>query len=223
LYSAVPADALSIFQSALPDAISIADPDSDILTRLPDNIERFDAVGAGPGLGKDGLTKKLLKDLLSSGRPLVLDADALNIIAEDQLTVLLPKESIITPHIGEFTKLFGTSDDDFERVRLAIEKAMELGIYIILKGRYTLIATPEGKGFFNTTGNPGMAKGGSGDVLTGIITGLRAQSYPVEGACKLAVCLHGIAGDLARDRYTEHAILSSYIVEEICPSFRTVS
>jgi hydroxyethylthiazole kinase-like uncharacterized protein yjeF len=220
LYNSVPAEALSILQSALPDAISIPDPDSDMLTRLPEDIGRFDAVGAGPGLGKNGPTRKLVNDLLSSGRPLVLDADALNIIAGDKLTGLLPKGSIITPHIGEFTRLFGKSDNDFERVNLAVEKAMELGIYIILKGRYTLIATPGGNGFFNTTGNPGMARGGSGDVLTGILTGLMTQSYAVEEACKLGVCLHGIAGDLARDKYTEHAMLASDIVEEIGTAFR---
>jgi ADP-dependent NAD(P)H-hydrate dehydratase / NAD(P)H-hydrate epimerase len=223
LFSAVPANALNIFQSAFPEAICIPDPDSDMLTRLPDNIDRFDAVGAGPGLGKNGPTRKLVKDLMTSGWPLVLDADALNIIAEDKLTALLPKGSIITPHIGEFTRLFGKAENDFERVSLAMEKAIELGIYIILKGRYTLIATPGGKGFFNTTGNPGMAKGGSGDVLTGIITGLLAASYSAGEACKLAVCLHGIAGDLARDRYSEHAMLASDIVEEIGPAFRQLS
>jgi len=223
LYCAVPAESLSVFQSAFPDAISIPDPDSDMLTRLPDNIDRFDVIGAGPGLGKNGSTRKLVKELLTSDRPLVLDADALNIIAEDKLTGLLPKGSVITPHVGEFTRLFGETGNDFERVDLAMEKARELGIFVILKGRYTLIATPGGKGFFNTTGNPGMAKGGSGDVLTGIITGLLAQSYGVEEACKLAVCLHGIAGDLARDRYSEHAMLASDIVEEIGPAFRKLS
>ncbi len=221
LFCAIPSPALPILQSAIPEAICIPDPSGDRLSRLPDDMKRFTAVGAGPGMGKDMATRQLVRDLISQPQqPLVLDADALNIIAEDGLIQNLPPDTVITPHLGEFSRLFGTSANDFDRLRLALDRAKQQGIYIILKGRYTLIATPEGKGYFNLTGNPGMAKGGSGDVLTGMITGFLAQSYPVPEACKLAVCLHGIAGDLARDRHSEHAMLPTDIIDEIGDAFK---
>ncbi len=221
LYCAIPSDGLTIFQQALPEAICITDRDPGILTTLPPDPGQYQAIGAGPGIGKTPGTRAMIRDLLQAGtKIMVLDADALNIIAEDQLMDTVPENTVITPHVAEFTRLFGTSINDFERARLAISKAREYKIFIILKGRHTLVATPEGNGFFNLTGNPGMAKGGSGDVLTGMISGLAAQSYPPEEACKLAVFLHGLAGDLARDRYSEHAMLASDIIEEIGPAFK---
>lgn len=224
VYSAIPSGGLIITQSALPEAICLPDPSTDVLTQLPGDLGRFQAIGAGPGIGKAVGTRAMVKDLLDrTTTPLILDADALNIIAEDNLMHQLPKGTIITPHIGEFNRLFGTAVNDFDRTQLAMEKARESGIYIILKGRYTLVTTPQGKGYFNVTGNPGMAKGGSGDVLTGMITGLIAQQYTAEDACKLAVCLHGIAGDLARDRYSEQAMLATDIIEEIGNSFRMLA
>jgi NAD(P)H-hydrate epimerase len=221
LFSATPSDGLTIFQQALPEAICITDKDPGILTSLPPDPGQYQAIGAGPGIGNAPGTRTMIRQVLAAGtKALVLDADALNIVAEDQLLDAVPENTVITPHIAEFTRLFGTSINDFERARLAISKAREYKIFIILKGRHTLVATPDGKGFFNLTGNPGMAKGGSGDVLTGIITGLAAQSYPPEDACKIAVFLHGMAGDLARDRYSEHAMLASDIIEEIGPAFK---
>ena len=220
LYSAIPSHALTIFQSALPEAIGIPDPDMDILSHLPPKIHQYQGIGAGPGIGKQPATRALLRSLLETKLPMVLDADALNIIAEENLIDSVPENSVITPHAGEFVRLFGESGNDFERAGKAIAKAREYGIYIILKGRHTLIATPEGRAYFNLTGNPGMAKGGSGDILTGMITGFLAQSYTVLDACKLAVCIHGMAGDLARDRYSEHAMLASDIIEEIGAAFK---
>ena len=128
--------------------------------------------------------------------PLVLDADALNILSTNkEWLAYLPDNSILTPHPKEFERLFGKSANDFERNELQRNQAKALNSFIILKGANTCIACPDGTCYFNTTGNPGMATGGSGDVLTGIITGLLAQSYPVKDACILGVYLHGLAGD----------------------------
>jgi len=224
LFCAVPSRALDMYQLALPEAICIIDPNPDVLTKLPVKTENFTVVGAGPGLGKEIETRNMVRSLLrTSHHHLVLDADALNIIAEDHMIQSVPENTVITPHVGEFTRLFGPCENDSERIDLAIKKAIQHHIYIILKGRHSLIATPEGKGYINITGNPGMAKGGSGDVLTGMLTGLLAQKYSIADACKLGVFLHGKAGDLARDKYSEHSMLASDIIAEIGPAFLKLS
>ena len=224
LFCAIPSGTLNIFQSALPEAICLPDPTSTVISSLPQDMERFDAIGVGPGLGKDLLTRKMIRQLLLTVRqPLVLDADALNIIAEEGLIREIPPETVITPHWAEFSRLFGESENDGERLQKALEKANELSIYIVLKGRYTLVASPDGRGDFNLTGNAGMAKGGSGDVLTGMITGLIAQGHRVLEACQLGVCLHGIAGDLARDHHSEQAMLASDIIEKIGGAFQKLA
>ncbi len=143
----------------------------------------------------------MLEDLLRRyDRPMnLLDADALNLVAANRCAYspLLPPYSILTPHPKEFERLFGPSPDDFARLQLAGEKAREHQCVIVLKGHYTFIAMPGGKGYFNSTGNAGMAKGGSGDVLTGILTAMLSQGYSPGEAAILGVFLHGLAGDLA--------------------------
>ncbi len=224
LFCAVPSDALNIFQSYLPEAICLPDPETRVISRLPADLVKYQSIGAGPGLGKDMKTSTMIRSLLQSGHQrLVLDADALNIIAEEKLLVSIPENSVLTPHMGEFARLFGVLDNDFEKISMAIEKAQEYHQYIILKGKYTLIATPRGKGFFNQTGNPGMAKGGSGDVLTGILTGLLAQDYSIEDACRLGVFIHGKSGDLARDLHSEHAMLASDIIDAMGEAFKDLA
>ncbi|HRB80488.1 MAG TPA: NAD(P)H-hydrate dehydratase, partial [Niabella sp.] len=143
----------------------------------------------------------------------VLDADAINILSEnpDWLT-LLPPQSILTPHVKEFVRLFGEGLNDFEKLEMALQKAMAYQIIIVLKGHRTFIASPSGKGYFNSTGNAGMATGGSGDVLTGIITGILAQGYPPDHAAILGVYLHGKAGDKAAARYGMDAMLAGDII-----------
>ena len=130
--------------------------------------------------------------------------------------------TILTPHLKEFDSCFGVLDNDFERVELAMQKAAELKIYIVLKGHHTLIATPEGKGYFNNSGNAGMAKGGSGDVLTGIITGLLSQSYNPLQACMLGVYLHGLAGDIAAEKFSQEAMQASDIIENLGAAFKVI-
>jgi hydroxyethylthiazole kinase-like uncharacterized protein yjeF len=130
--------------------------------------------------------------------------------------------TIITPHPKEFERLFGRSANDFERINLSLKKAKELDIFIVLKGHHTFVATPNGKGYFNSTGNAGMATAGSGDVLTGIITGLLAQKYSEFQACLLGVYLHGLAGDLAADKKSKEAMISGDIVDFLGEAFKKI-
>ena len=152
---------------------------------------------------------------------MVLDADALNIMASNPaLLQKLPAGSILTPHPKEFERLFGKTDNDFEKIKTAKQKAKELNIVIVLKGRHTLTAAPSGLSWFNSTGNPGMATAGSGDVLTGIITSLVAQKYSPEKAALLGVYLHGLAGDLAAEEKSQASMLASDIIRVHCFGFQ---
>ncbi|WP_175622001.1 NAD(P)H-hydrate dehydratase [Chryseobacterium schmidteae] len=173
--------------------------------------------GIGPGLGTEKETEKALREFLENNQsPLILDADALNIISKDiNYLRLIPKKSIITPHPKELERLFGKTENSFERLDLAKTKAKELGLYIVLKDHHTQIVTPEGKVFYNITGNSGLAKGGSGDILTGIITSLLAQKYSEEEAAILGVWLHGKAADLAAEKYSKEAMQPTDVIDEI--------
>lgn len=216
-----PASAYTILQSGAPEAMVVMDKDADTVTQLPGEPGKYAAIGAGPGLGTAAATQSLLTELLQQYRqPLVLDADALNILAAAPgLLSKLPAYSILTPHPKEFERLFGISPDDFSRAELALERAKAHQCIIVLKGHYTLIATPEGKGYFNSTGNAGMATGGSGDVLTGMLTSLLAQGYPPEDAALLGVYLHGKAGDFAAAKLSKEAMLASDIIDNIGAAF----
>ena len=143
------------------------------LTELPKGL---DAIGIGPGIGVHESFKKILEAVMGSGHSLVLDADALNMLSSyRELITLLPAGSVLTPHPKEFDNLFGKAANDFERLDNAIKTAAELKIHIVLKGHRTAIVNPEGLVHFNSTGNSGMAKPGSGDVLAGLLTGMLAQ------------------------------------------------
>lgn len=179
------------------------------LRRAPD----YDVIGIGPGLGTEPATAKALERLLGAWRgPMVIDADGLNILSKwPSLMPLVPPHSILTPHPKEFERLFGATGDHFERLALLRAKASEWQQYILLKGRFTAMACPDGSVFFNPTGNPGMATAGSGDVLTGILTGLLAQGYAPKAALILGAWLHGKAGDLAAATSPEAMIASDII------------
>ncbi len=161
----------------------------------------FSAIGVGPGLGTEKETEGSMKMLIQSAtQPMVIDADGLNILAEHRTWLaFLPENSILTPHPGEFQRLAGHWKYDLEAIRLQIELSKKFRIYVVLKGAHTRISCPDGRLFFNSTGNPGMATAGSGDVLTGIILGLLAQGYSAEQASLLGVYLHGLSGDLAAE------------------------
>jgi len=220
----VPQSSYAILQSTLPEAMVLTDYNSSFCTKLETDITRFDAVGIGPGLGQASETRVLLRELLDGYRgPLVLDADALNMLSQQKdLLRLLPAGAVLTPHPKEFERLFGSTPNEFERIERALAMAAELRIVIVLKGHHTLIATPDGKGFFNSTGNAGMATAGSGDVLTGILTGLLAQGYsPVEAAL-LGVYLHGAAGDAAAAALSMEAMIAGDIISHLGNAFRSL-
>ena len=185
----------------------------------------FDVIGIGPGIGRYDSHQQLLQSLFSKfNKPLVIDADALNVLSENQfLYKSIPAHSIITPHPKEFERLFGKTDSDFDRMNLALSKSKELNIYIVLKGHYTFIAAPDGQGFFNSTGNAGMATAGAGDVLTGIITGLLAQKYTSLNAAIFGVYLHGLAGDIAAKNISQEALIADDIIENLGSAFKEIS
>lgn len=186
------------------------------------SAEKDFTLGIGPGLGMDPKTESaFLKFLKGYKKPLILDADALNILAKNpEHLKFIPKNSIITPHPKEFERLFGKTEDSFKRLDLARKKAAELRIYIVLKDHHTQIITPENEVYYNITGNSGMAKGGSGDVLLGMITSLLAQNYSPENASILGVWLHGKAGDLAAEKFSKEAMLPSNLIDELGTVFK---
>ncbi len=212
-------DGYEIMQTSVPEAMSKTFGRRFI--KDIKNIDDFDVVGVGPGIGKHTSHKQLLKTIFKDfNKPTVIDADGLNILSTvHSLYKEIPENSIITPHPKEFERLFGKTNDNFEQMKLAMSKAQELKIYIVLKGHHTLIATPGGMGYFNSTGNAGMATAGAGDVLTGIITGLLAQKYSSLDACILGVYLHGYAGDLAAKKLSKEAMLAGDIIEYLGEGF----
>lgn len=181
-----------------PEAMTSHDTHPDRLTELPDTAP-YHAIGVGPGMGTHTEAARMLKKLIQeAGKPLVLDADALNILAEEKTWMsFLPKGSILTPHPGEFARLTGEKFSHKAAMEKQREMSQKLGVFILLKGAHSSLSTPEGDVFINTTGNAGMATGGTGDVLTGIITGLLASGYSPLHAAALGMYVHGRAGDNA--------------------------
>ena len=216
----LPSSGNAIVQTAVPEAMTIQDNDPDHWTFVPD-LSPYTAIGAGPGIGTHPSTWKALERLLlESSITLVLDADALNLLSRNPGSLLqVPKNSILTPHPGEFKRLFGEDSDDYSRIMRLKDLAEFYGLVLVLKGAHTAIAGPDGSVWFNTTGNPGMATGGSGDVLTGIITGLIAQAYDPFVAARMGVYLHGLAGDLASESTGMEALTAGDIIDSIGKAF----
>lgn len=216
----VPGCGYDIIQTTLPEAMAITDENDTFITTCPDT-ETMDAVGIGPGLGTEQETLyALIETLRTYDKPTVLDADALNLMAaHHELKDVLPKFSVLTPHPKEFERLVGSWENDFQRLEKQRTLAMDLHCIIVLKGAHTSIALPDGDIYFNTSGNPGMATAGSGDVLTGIITGLMAQQYDPEDAALLGVYIHGLAGDFAVQDLTEISMISGDIVDYLPMAF----
>lgn len=207
-------------QTALPEVMTLTDGEEKYITAIPD-IGAYSAIGIGPGIGQSTETLKALFKLIEAAdKPLVLDADALNLISHNLPWLnRLPANSIITPHPKEFERLFGPSSNSMERLELAKTHAKEHNIFIVLKGAHTAIVSPRQEVWFNSTGNPGMATGGSGDVLTGIITGMLAQGYkPVQAAIN-GVYLHGLAGDLAAQKLGQESMIASDIIKQLGNAF----
>ena len=217
----IPASGNTILQIAAPEAMCHIEKGEDHIKSLS-ALDKYDAVGIGPGIGLHDSHPSLLASLVKAfKKPIVVDADALNALSKS-VTLLkdIPPLSILTPHTREFERIFGTHQSDFSRVETAIQKAREFNIIIVLKGPHTFIATPGGMGYFNHSGNPGMATGGSGDVLTGIITGLLCQGYPPEQAAILGVYVHGVAGDIAAGKLSQQALIASDIIDNLGEAFK---
>jgi hydroxyethylthiazole kinase-like uncharacterized protein yjeF len=215
----VPNLAYNMVQLGVPEAICSVDTFDECIGELPE-LTRFQAIGCGPGIGKHKKTKRLLKTLLQVWKgPLVLDADALNLIAEQKdLLKELPGNTILTPHIGEFERLFGVAKHSFERLDTMRNAAMKYKVIIVLKGAYTAIAAPNGKVYINGSGNPGMATAGSGDVLTGIITSYLAQGADPLVAAVCGVHVHGHAGDQAAKKQGWQGLIASDLIEQLGPA-----
>ncbi len=216
----IPASGNLIMQIAVPEAMCKLENGDEHINSIG-SLDKYDAVGIGPGLGLHDSHIQLLKNVFEGfQKPLVIDADALNIISRSSdLLKEVPQSSILTPHTREFERLFGEQVSDFERIELALAKAKEYNVIIVLKGPYTFIATPGGMGYFNSSGNAGMATGGTGDVLTGIITGLLSQGYPSEQAAILGVYLHGLAGDLAAKDLSQEALVAGDVIDYLGKAF----
>jgi NAD(P)H-hydrate epimerase len=212
----VPKCGYEIVQISAPESMCLTDEAINILTRLPE-LKHYDAIGIGPGIGQDALTAKMLSNLLqNSERPLVLDADAINIISGDnELLKYLPNNTILTPHIKEFDRLVGTSQSSTERLKKQQHFSIEHQCIIVLKDTHTSVSSPEGNLYFNTSGNQGMATGGSGDVLTGIITGLLAQKYEPLSAAIIGVYYHGKAGDKGLKHKSYSSLIASDIIDNL--------
>ncbi len=214
---AVPQWGMKVIQTAFPEAMAMPFKQLDEV-----NWETYSTIGLGPGLGTDEKVQQMVKKVLTSfKKPMVIDADGLNIIAKNkQWLNLVPEGSILTPHPKEFERLFGKASDDFTKLDMALKNAQSLKIYILIKGHRTFIACPDGQGVFNTTGNAGMATAGSGDVLTGILTGLLSQGYPPKHAALFGVYFHGLAGDIAAAKTSQEALIAGDIIEHLGTAYK---
>jgi NAD(P)H-hydrate epimerase len=179
-----------------------------------------DVIACGPGLGRSPAVAEFVRSLLDrSPVPLVLDADAITVLADDpgRLVGREERDVIITPHPGEMARLVGSSIEEVQanRIEVATNFAATHRVYVVLKGHRTIIATPEGHVYINPTGNPGMATGGTGDVLTGMVAAWLAQLLDAEAACRLAVFLHGAAGDLAEAEEGQVAMTATDVIANL--------
>ena len=208
-----------ILQLGIPEAI--LDIQGDSCNCFSDNLGIYQAVAVGPGMGCGITTFGILKHLMRKYRkPIVFDADAINVISENRdLVADIPPCSILTPHKLELRRLIGQSVSDDEELAKTISFAKENGVVVVMKGAPTKVVAPDGGVHVNTTGNPGMATAGSGDVLTGIILGLMTQGYAPLDAAKLGVYIHGLAGDIAAESFSEEAMIASDIVNAIPKAF----
>lgn len=219
----VPSSCVFALNSHLPECMVSIDSNELNISKLPD-IQRYNSIAIGPGIGTSRGTSSFFKLLIQESKiPLVIDADALNIISENKTWLsFLPKGSILTPHLKEFERLTGKCDNHFERLNKLKDFSMRFGVFTILKGAHTAVCCPDGSLYFNSTGNPGMATAGSGDVLTGIIASLLAQGYSPHDACLIGVYLHGLAGDLAAEAESQESVIASDIIIKLGQAYKLI-
>ncbi|HVI40128.1 MAG TPA: NAD(P)H-hydrate dehydratase [Anaerovoracaceae bacterium] len=216
----VPEELFPILQIGVPEATCIT------RERLLEDLMQYSAIAIGPGLGDEAQNGILIRKILeTTDKPVVIDADGLNLLRNDLAVMKNAKAKlIITPHPGEAARLLGrkTADINRDRLQSALELATITGAVTVLKGAGSVVATPEGKTYINTTGNPGMATGGSGDVLTGVIAALAGQGLDPEAATTAGVFLHGVAGDLASDRMGEYGLIASDIANMVALAIKSI-
>lgn len=208
----IPECGYQIMQTVLPEAMTMTSSEK-YITNFKNNVKAT-AIGIGPGMGTDKATQKAFITFLKvHKRPLVIDADALNCLALNKSAFkYMPKDSILTPHPKELERLIGTWENDYNKLEKLKEFSTKYKLIVVLKGAFTVIVN-QGNFYFNPTGNPALATGGSGDVLTGLITGLLAQSYKPLEAAKLGVYLHGLTADIAiNDNIPEACFTASDII-----------
>jgi ADP-dependent NAD(P)H-hydrate dehydratase / NAD(P)H-hydrate epimerase len=220
----IPKTGYSIIQTSVPEAMADVD-ESDYFFTAAADLERYNTIGIGPGIGQDQKTVIALGDILVAfGRPVVLDADAINILgAHRELLQVIPKGSVLTPHPREFERVAGPWTSDFERLDKQREFSRSHGVIIVLKGAHTSVTSADGDVFFNNTGNPGMATGGMGDVLTGIITALLAAGHSPLEAALLGVWTHGMSGDSVARKKGLRGFTATDLIAEIPDSFRQLT
>lgn len=214
---------LNVLQISVPEAMFEPDRNEHFITDMRVH-HPHQVVAVGPGIGTRDQTVDALEALMKNSKnPLLLDADALNCIAKrPALLDVIPPKSVITPHIGEFDRLFGEQHTSEDRLKKAIEVAAYYNIIIVLKGHYTATIRPSGRVYFNSTGNPGMATAGAGDVLTGVIASFMAQGYSPENAAMIGVYIHGLAGDIAANEKGEYGVVASDISANVGKAIRLV-
>jgi hydroxyethylthiazole kinase-like uncharacterized protein yjeF len=226
----IPGRIYDIIQSSFPEAMADVDADDFCFSSAINNLDRYTCIAVGPGIGTSEKTEAALVSLLktnsqlSNPRPMVIDADALNILSGiPHFEKMLSPKTILTPHAKEFERLFGKFDDYCSQVKFMQQFSKKTGIVVVLKGGVTAVSTPGGEMFFSMKGNPGMATAGSGDVLTGIICGIMAQKCNTEWygendypeAAKLGVFVHATAGDYARNAVGQSSLIASDIIDNI--------
>ncbi|PSR03931.1 MAG: bifunctional ADP-dependent NAD(P)H-hydrate dehydratase/NAD(P)H-hydrate epimerase [Bacteroidetes bacterium SW_11_45_7] len=220
----VPQCGYNIIQTAIPEVMCSIDQNEHYVSGI-DDLSPFDAIAIGPGLDTRDHTAKALQQIFQKAdQPLVIDADGLNLLSSHQaLWHELPSGSILTPHPGEFKRLIGkNAKDSYRELELIRSFAMENNVILVLKRAYTVIAAPNGKCYFNSTGNPAMATGGSGDVLTGLIGSLLAQGYSPLQSAQSGVFLHGLAGDKATDRMGQQALIAGDIISFLGAAYKDI-
>ena len=219
----IPQRGEGVFQTNFPEAMLSFDTNVDFFSSVPE-LSPYNAIGVGPGMGQHMESGAAIERILqTNSKPMVIDADAINLLATNKsLISRIPERSILTPHPKEFDRIAGESASGYERLMKAKAFAVENHLIVVLKGAYTAICTTAGNIYFNSCGNPGMATAGSGDVLTGIILGLLAQGYEPETAAVMGVFIHGTAGDLAAIYQSEESLIASDIIDMLGKAFKQV-
>jgi ADP-dependent NAD(P)H-hydrate dehydratase / NAD(P)H-hydrate epimerase len=221
-YIHTPGHCLPVIQTSVPEAVCYSDQDDHNISIVAHNSD-VDVIACGPGIGMSAKTAKALKQVLEEvegWQKLVLDADALNIVAEKKWLDLLPPQTIITPHPGEFSRLFGMGKSDFETLEIQREASVKHQLIILYKGAYSRVSTPSGEVFFNPTGNPGMATAGSGDVLTGVIAAMAGRGMNPSEATVTGMFIHGLAGDTAAGKIGQDGMIARDIANFLPDAMR---